>query len=251
MGTDITTNYVNRAYVEPYRTPYSKDPPQAEKGMQRPQDERFADAAARADLRAYDGKDTSHREEMMRVMDPQAYREYQQIKKTTGSTGNPTESMRFMMSWIEDKAVKDPAMERRFGKQKDALEALKERFGNADFKVAGAGKRDGRESDAEFTVTLTKDELHTLAYGTEEEKEALYKQIDDAFHAITEAEKELDEKIPGFDFGIDTKADAAERFFAIFNGETLRAGSTDSLFEQLMKQVTGEEPPAAQEEAEA
>ena len=232
MGTEITNNLVNRAYADPYRTPYSKDPPAAEAPKAKPDEGRFSDVAARADIHAYDGARATHHEEMMRVMDPQAYREFQQIKKTTGASGSQLEPMRFMMSWIENKAVKDPAMERKYDQQKSALDDLKSRFKNTSFKIEGVD--DGDEADdSEFTVTLTKEELHTLTYGTKEEKEALYKQIDDAMKSITDAEEAFGEELPDADFGIDTKADAASRFFAVLNGETYRAGSAEDLFKLL------------------
>ncbi|MBR0163894.1 MAG: hypothetical protein IJQ12_04385 [Lachnospiraceae bacterium] len=231
MSTEITNNYVNRTYVEPYRFPYSKDPPAGEaKPAHKVQG--FEEKAADATLRTYDTARASHFEEMMRVTDPKAYREYKQIKKTTGSTGNPTESMRFMLGWLEDKAVRDPGMERRFTRQGKALDELKARFANASFGIEGAEKKEG-ETPSEYSVTLTKEEMHTLAYGTKEEKEALFKQIEESMKAIEEAEKGLAEEEKTFDFGIDTKADGTGRFFAMLNGETVRADSAQSLFRML------------------
>lgn len=238
MSTGINTTYGSRVYEDPYMSSFGKDPPAGKTDREQQGVGRFDEKAATADIRSLGKEEGSHREKMMRVMDPQAYREYEVLKTAGGQGGNPVASMQFMLGWIEDKAVKDPGMERRFEKQQGAIKSLEDKFGNIGINVEGVDDKKGKDGEEkEFSITLTKDELKTLTYGTREEKEALYKQIDDAMKTIKEAEKKLsDEDAEKVKIGIDTKGgeDGKPALFGI--GEDGK--KTDGLFhESIFKEI--------------
>jgi hypothetical protein len=233
---------MNRVYEDPYRNSYSKDPPGGSKKAQ-PFDERFNEKAATADIRSFGSGKSSHHEEMMRIMDPMAFREYENLKKAGTEGRNPMASTQFMMSWIEDKNAKDPGMERKFSKQNEAIKSLESRFGNVGISIEGVSARKGKDGvKDEFSVTLTKDELRTLTYGTDEEKEAIYKQIDDAMKTIKEAEKSLsDEDAEKVKIGVDTNGKDGK--FDIFgigeDGKKTDGLFNESIFKEIFEKIFG------------
>ena len=122
---------------------------------------------------------------------------------------------------------------------RNVLEQLSEKLKNVSFAVVGAGRLRGNK---EYSVILSDEEMDILKNGSDEEKEKLYKTIEDSLKELSD----MKEKIKGndifekFSFGlsINTKAGSDESiisFLAQSGNGTYSAASTD----ELIKLITG------------
>ena len=122
---------------------------------------------------------------------------------------------------------------------REVLGQLSQMYRNVDFAGGGTGRL---TRNKEYSVILSDEEMDVLKNGTDEEKEKLYKTIDDSLKELSD----MKEKIKGndifekFSFGlsINTKAGSDESiisFLAQSGNGTYSAASTD----ELIKLITG------------
>ena len=148
-------------------------------------------------------------------------------------------------SAVTTQTVRDNVVRQVYGIQKEEKEnrevlgQLSQMYRNVDFAGGGTGRL---TRNKEYSVILSDEEMDILKNGTDEEKEKLYKTIDDSLKELSD----MKEKIKGndlfekFSFGlsINTKAGSDESiisFLAQSGNGTYSAASTD----ELIKLITG------------
>lgn len=145
-----------------------------------------------------------------------------------------------VQDYSRDNGIKqDYSSRNELRENRNVLEQLSEKFKNVSFAGGGAGRLRGNK---EYSVILSDEEMDILKNGSDEEKEKLYKTIEDSLKELSD----MKEKIKGndmfgkFSFGlsINTKAGSNESiisFLAQSGDKTYSAGSTD----ELIKLISG------------
>ena len=142
--------------------------------------------------------------------------------------------------YARDNGIKqDYSTRNELRENRNVLEQLSEKFKNVSFAGGGAGRLRGNK---EYSVILSDEEMDILKNGSDEDKEKLYKTIEDSLKELSD----MKEKIMGndmfgkFSFGlsVNTKAGANESivsFLAQSGDKSYSASSTD----ELIKLISG------------
>lgn len=145
-----------------------------------------------------------------------------------------------VQDYSRDNGIKqDYSSRNELRENRNVLEQLSQKFKNVSFAGGGAGRLRGNK---EYSVILSDEEMDILKNGSDEEKEKLYKTIEDSLKELSD----MKEKIKGNDFfgkfsfglSINTKAGTNEsiiNFLAQSGDKTYSAASTD----ELIKLISG------------
>ncbi len=145
-----------------------------------------------------------------------------------------------VQDYSRDNGIKqDYSSRNELRENRNVLEQLSQKFKNVSFAGGGAGRLRGNK---EYSVILSDEEMDILKNGSDEEKEKLYKTIEDSLKELSD----MKEKIKGndmfgkFSFGlsINTKAGSNESivsFLAQSGDKSYSASSTD----ELIKLISG------------
>ena len=148
-----------------------------------------------------------------------------------------------VQDYSRDNGIKqDYSSRNELRENRNVLEQLSQKFKNVSFAGGGAGRLRGNK---EYSVILSDEEMDILKNGSDEEKEKMYKTIEDSLKELSD----MKEKIKGndmfgkFSFGlsINTKAGTNESivsFLAQSGDKSYSAGSTD----ELIKLISGSKP---------
>lgn len=148
-----------------------------------------------------------------------------------------------VQDYSRDNGIKqDYSSRNELRENRNVLEQLSQKFKNVSFAGGGAGRLRGNK---EYSVILSDEEMDILKNGSDEDKEKLYKTIEDSLKELSD----MKEKIKGndmfgkFSFGvsINTKAGTNEsiiNFLAQSGDKSYSAGSTD----ELIKLISGSNP---------
>ena len=145
-----------------------------------------------------------------------------------------------VQDYSRDNGIKqDYSSRNELRENRNVLEQLSQKFKNVSFAGGGAGRLRGNK---EYSVILSDEEMDILKNGSDEDKEKLYKTIEDSLKELSD----MKEKIKGndmfgkFSFGlsINTKAGTNESiisFLAQSGDKSYSASSTD----ELIKLISG------------
>lgn len=195
-------------------------------------------------------------EDLMRRADPDAYKEYMRLKDFSNSPEAVTMKDKFaynsyMNDWVVKRAKSDSnwidrtkredgtSKKSEDNKDKAILDNLSKKFKNVSFSIGKSGKFNA-DAGKEYSIILSDEEMDVLKNGTDEEKEKLYKTIDESLKQLSDMkEKVRDNDLFGaFAFGLSISAKAGTNesilsFLAQFGDKSYSASSTDELIKLI------------------
>ena len=211
-------------------------------------------------------------EAQMRVMDPEAYNEYQKVKAeglAAGTKEGIVAGARYMINWLTTKAKGDPAWIERAneGIKKETtaesklstdaqkyLDTLRKKYGDYDFFVSGSvedRKKMLQQGDKDFSVVIDIEELERMAHDGEYATEKI-KQMESAIDMAKKVSEEFGFTEDGGENGtltnlsITLKKDGSMSIFAELEKSSARQRERI----EAAKEKRAEEKKAADKKAE-
>ena len=176
-------------------------------------------------------------EDVMRHLDPDAYKEYQAVKSEglkKGTIEGVIDGMRYLLKWVNKNAKENPDWEKRYDPDKTAKQTLSERYKNADIYVADDKKTVNMFGGNKlFGIMLSRASANTLRSGHADDKERLLQIIDDGMKALSD----MQEKLSGSGYKLGLNITGFRKFeLTASNGNDTKSASTAN---ELMRAITG------------
>lgn len=178
-------------------------------------------------------------EALMRRIDPEAYKEYQSVRKAGLEAGTPEgigAGMKYIVNWVIQKGRNNADQMNKERETQRVIDDLSRRFWDADITI-GNGESFDLASDKSYSIILSDEELNILKGGSEEEKEKLYRIIEESMKKLSdmkEAHKDNSSLI-GLDFGLFIGKDNIVSFLAKSEDQSYSADSIEALLDMINK----------------
>ena len=184
-------------------------------------------------------------EAIMKRSDPDAFKEYEKARKdgiAEGTEKGLVAGFRYMYQWVTKKAKSNPGWMDNEQKTQKALDEVSQRFKNAYVSI-GDGSKFNLSGDQEFNIILSDEELNILKNGNDEDKEKIYKLIDESLQKLSEFKDSYknEDFLKEFKFGISVGKGNTISFLAQSEKESFKNDSIEGLLSLIRGEKTEDE----------
>lgn len=175
-------------------------------------------------------------EAIMKRADPDAYKEYKKAIQSgkEGTLEGLTAGFRYMYQWVMKKAQSDPKWMDRESITQRAIDDVSKRFKNADVYI-GDSTNVHFSGEKKFGIILSDEELNILKNGSDEEKDKIYKIIEERIKKLSELKEKNknDELLRGFKLGLNVGKKNTISYLAQSQNHIFTADSAEELFKLI------------------